>query len=159
MSYSNAYYNDFVRTDTVEDVNKYSNSNNYTSHISSVDRVLIKLDNSQGQYSHILLPYGVDGHCVTSEAGENTKGLNTVTLTALNGLAPFRGQMVNITYTQYTDGYVVTGFYYLWFNHENYNYDLIPCAHPPNGYLQVLQTINCHITTVQLMLCFIMIGI
>ena len=143
-------YNDCVKADTMEDVNVHAPSNEFTSPMCSVNRMIIKLHNIQGHHPHMLVPYGAGGHNVTSKLGENSGELNTVTLTMFYGSVLFESQMVHITHLQDAQAHGVGGFYYLCSNYEGYNYELIHCAHLPDGYSQVFQTMDCHITTIHL---------
>ena len=110
-----------------------------------------KVHNIQGQHSHVLIPYGADGHSVTSNFGNNRQDFQTFTLTMLYGSVLFEGQMVPMVHIRDAHGQGLAGFYYLWFNYVNCSYNLIHCEHPPDGYLKVYQTVNCHVITIQLM--------
>ena len=123
--------------------NKQNNINVY---FWSVDRKLAKLFDTNGNQTHLLW-YNMSGD-YSNISDCNLGEVKTISLTLLNISKLHHDQWVHIVYIQDTE-MEVSGYYELARVTNDSLCSLFRCDHLPEGYLQVIENINCQIVKIQ----------
>ena len=112
----------------------------------SVDRMLAKLFDTDGNQTHLLW-YNMSGdHSNLSDC--YFAEVKTITLTLLNISKRYHNQWVQIVYIQDTE-MEVSGYYERARGTSDSICSLVRCDHLPEGYLQVIGNIDCQIIEIQ----------
>ena len=115
----------------------------------SVNRMFIKVHDSEGLPSHMLSLLAVEEH--RGILGHNISQNHPIRakLSILGHVMVANGHRANIAYVHDQTVEGVGGYYYLIENVQGLTYSLFHCAHPPEGYLEVIAMMNCYIIQLQ----------
>ena len=157
IAYGNQSINSYVNCYDCQDYNQYfakmgsyncieSNSISNEGVNGVVNKMLAKLYDTDGMQSHVLW-YNMSGdHSKVSDGvyqAMNVGNRKTVVAMFLNK-RKYKGQWVDIVHVNGQE-VGIKGYYYLMPDGDTFTYNLTCCGHPPQGYLQVIASINCHI--------------
>ena len=115
----------------------------------SVNRMFIKVHDSEGLPSHMLSLLAVEEH--RGILGHNISQNHPIRakLSILGHVMVANGHRANVAYVHDQTVEGVGGYYYLIENVQGLTYSLFHCAHPPEGYLEVIAMMNCYIIQLQ----------
>ena len=115
----------------------------------SVNRMFIKVHDSEGLPSHMLSLHAVEEHRGILGHNINKIHPNRAKMSILEHVIMAYGHRANIVYVHDQTVKGIGGYYYLIENDQGLTYSLFHCAHPPEGYLKVIAVTNCYIIQLQ----------
>ena len=151
--YASSYYNEACSySSSIDAVNQYicNNDNGYDEFSHMFNGMPVQLYDSKGRYVYIPLTDGAAEYSLTPETNIDHMEGSVFTISRIQTILINGEYGVDLLYIHSNDDQSISGYYQLLLNNRVRLYHTLYSADPPDGYIQVLWSVNCHRYAVQL---------
>ena len=131
---------------SIDAVNQYTynNDNGYDEFTHMLNGMPVQLYDSKGRYVYILLTDGAAEYSLTPETNIDHMEGSFFTISRIQTILINGEYGVDLLYIHSNDDQSISGYYQLLMDNWVRLYHTLYSADPPDGYIQVLWTVNCH---------------
>ena len=112
----------------------------------SVDRMFMKVYDSEGLFSHILSVHAMEEHSAGLGSVKHQEYPYKIKFSIFDDIVLCTDTRVNVVYIHNGNNKRLRGYYYLVANYQGFSYSLLHCT---EGYLKVISMMDCYVIAQQ----------